>query len=157
MSGPFIIISTWEIKDGKLEELKRFQRELSRIVEEKEPQLIAFNAFLNEEGTEMTSIQVHPDAASMDFHLKVIREHLGDAMSSVADFAEPKTWSTTGRLPRVCKRVSRVVAAILSPSPFTWAGSLAPLRADEFHPPHGRNPKRLNTMGFWMNCYSRAV
>lgn len=99
MSGPFIIISTWGIKDGKLEELKRFQRELSRIVEEKEPQLIAFNAFLNEEGTEMTSIQVHPDAASMDFHLKVIREHLGDAMSSVADFAEPKNMEYYGTPP----------------------------------------------------------
>jgi hypothetical protein len=89
MSGPFIIISTFGVKDGKLEQLKRFQRELSDTIRVREPQLIAFNAFLNNEGTEMTSIQVHPDATSMDFHLKVIREHLGDAMSAVAEFVVP--------------------------------------------------------------------
>ena len=99
MSGPFIIISNWGVKEGKLEELKRFQRELSKVVEEKEPQLIAFNAFLNEEGTEMTSIQVHPDAASMDFHLKVIQEHLGEAMSAVAEFAEPRGMQYYGTPP----------------------------------------------------------
>ena len=99
MSGPFIIISTFGVKDGKLEQLKRFQRELSDIIEAREPQLITFNAFLNDEGTEMTSIQVHPDAASMDFHLKVIREHLGDAMSAVAEFVEPKSIKYYGTPP----------------------------------------------------------
>jgi hypothetical protein len=91
VSGPFILISTWGIKDGKVEELKRFQEELSELIQAKEPQLIAFNAFLNEEGTEMTSIQVHPDTASMDFHLQVLSDHLGDAMSSVAPFVEPRS------------------------------------------------------------------
>lgn len=99
MAEPFIIISTWRVKDGKLEELKRFQRELSRIVEKNEPQLIAFNAFLNEEGTEMTSIQVHPDAASMDFHLKVIKDYLGEAMSAVAEFVEPRGMEYYGTPP----------------------------------------------------------
>lgn len=66
MPAPFIILSDWEVKEGKVEELKRFQKELSAFIEAKEPQLIAFNAFLNEEGTEMTSIQVHSDAASME-------------------------------------------------------------------------------------------
>jgi hypothetical protein len=99
MSGPFILISTWGIKEGKVEELKRFQRELSEIIKEREPQLIAFNAFLNEEGTEMTSIQVHPDAESMDFHLKVLRDHVGDAMSEVADFIEPKNLEYYGTPP----------------------------------------------------------
>ena len=99
MSGPFIIISTWGIKEGRLAELKRFQNELTEIVKAKEPQLIAFNAFVNEDGTEMTSIQVHPDAASMDFHLKVLREHLGDAMSAVADFVQPKNMEYYGTPP----------------------------------------------------------
>jgi hypothetical protein len=103
VSGPFILISTWGIKDGKVEELKRFQEELSELIQAKEPQLIAFNAFLNEEGTEMTSIQVHPDAASMDFHLKVIREHLGDAMSAVAEFVVPKSIHYYGTPPESLK------------------------------------------------------
>ena len=90
MSEPFIVVSSWRIKEGKLEELRRFQRKLTEIIKAKEPQLIAFNAFLNEDRTEMTSIQVHPNAASMDFHMQVLKETLGDAMSSVADFVEPK-------------------------------------------------------------------
>jgi hypothetical protein len=99
MPAPFIIISSWEVEEGKVDELKRFHRELSKIIEEKEPQLIAFNAFLNEEGTEMTSIQVHSDAASMEFHLKILREHLGDAMSTVVDFVVPKNIAYYGTLP----------------------------------------------------------
>jgi hypothetical protein len=91
MSEPFIVISSWRVKEGKLEELKRFQRELAETIEAKEPQLIAFNAFLNEDRTKMTSIQVHPNSASMDFHMQVLRDYLGDAMSSVADFVEPES------------------------------------------------------------------
>ena len=79
------------IKEGKLEDLKRFQKEFAEVVEANEPQLIAFNAFYNEDGTEMTSIQVHPNTASIDFHLNVLRETLGDAMSAVAEFIEPKS------------------------------------------------------------------
>lgn len=99
MSEPFIVISTWRIKEGKLEDLKRFQREFAGIIEANEPQLIAFNAFYNEEGTEMTSIQVHPNSASMDFHLKVLRETLGDAMSAVAEFVEPMSLEYYGKPP----------------------------------------------------------
>ena len=99
MSEPFIFISTWRIKEGKLEDLKRFQREFAEVIKANEPQLISFNAFLNEDGTEMTSIQVHPNADSMDFHLKVLRDTLGDAMSSVADFVEPKSMEYYGMPP----------------------------------------------------------
>jgi hypothetical protein len=99
MSEPFIVISTWRIKEGKLEDLKRFQRDFAAIIEANEPQLIAFNAFYNEEGTEMTSIQVHPTPTSMDFHLKVLRETLGDAMSAVAEFVEPMSLEYYGRPP----------------------------------------------------------
>jgi hypothetical protein len=99
MSEPFIVISTWRIKEGKLEDLKRFQREFAEIIQANEPQLIAFNAFYNEEGTEMTSIQVHPNPTSMDFHLKVLKETLGDAMSAVAEFIEPMSLEYYGKPP----------------------------------------------------------
>lgn len=46
-----------------------YDKEILKIVETNEPQVIAFHGFLNEDGTEMTSIQVHPDTASMDFHM----------------------------------------------------------------------------------------
>jgi len=93
MFKPFIYMSTWKIKEGRLEDWKRFTRELVENIEAKEPQLIAFNIFLNEDETEMTSIQIHPDAASIDFHMQVLQQVLGGDMNEWverAGFLEPK-------------------------------------------------------------------
>ena len=93
MSKPLIYISTWKIKEGRLEDYKRFVKELMELVETKEPQLIAFNVFFNEDETEMTSIHVHPDAASMDFHMQVMAQVVGEDMVEWierADFLGPK-------------------------------------------------------------------
>ena len=69
MSKPLIFVSTWKIREGRLEDYKQFAKELIEHIQKKEPQLIAFNMYFNEDETEMTSIQVHPDTASMDFHM----------------------------------------------------------------------------------------
>lgn len=93
MPGPLFLVTTAKIKKGKLEDYKRFVKELLEHFEAKEPQLIAFNLFLSEDGTEMTSIQVHPNAASVDSHLQVLRQVLGEEMSEWlkrADFLEVK-------------------------------------------------------------------
>jgi hypothetical protein len=47
----------------------------------------------------MTSIQVHPDAASMDFHLQVLAKVIGEDMIEWidrADFLEPKHFEIYG-------------------------------------------------------------
>jgi quinol monooxygenase YgiN len=93
MSGPLIFVTTARIKEGKLENFKRFTKELLENVKAKEPQLISFNIFLNEDGTEMTSVQIHPDAASIDFHMKVLGQVLEEDMGEWierADFLEIK-------------------------------------------------------------------
>ena len=78
MSQPFISIATLRIKEGKLEDFRRSYREVVETVNEHEPRVIAFHGFVNEDGTEMTIIQVHPDTASMDFHMQVLRGKLGE-------------------------------------------------------------------------------
>lgn len=60
MAEPLIFISKWKVKEGKLEDLMRYYKEILKIVEANEPPLIAFHGFVNEDGTEMTSIQIHP-------------------------------------------------------------------------------------------------
>lgn len=92
MTSPLIYITTWRVKEGRLEEFKRFAGQLVELVEAKEPQLIAFNMFLDESNSEMTSIQVHPYAASMDTHMGVVGGILGEEMADWAgraDFLEP--------------------------------------------------------------------
>ncbi len=71
MSEPIVIIDSSEIRQGKLEELKTAMKELVEFVESNEPRPIVYNLYLNEGGTRMTVVQVHPDSASMEFHMKV--------------------------------------------------------------------------------------
>jgi len=93
MIKPLIFVSTWKIKKGRLEDYKKFAKEFMEHVKTRESQLIAFNVYFNEDETEMTNIQVHPDAASMDFHLQVLAKVIGEDMIEWidrADFLEPK-------------------------------------------------------------------
>jgi predicted metallo-beta-lactamase superfamily hydrolase len=79
MSGPLIYIGTYSIKGGKLEECKQRLGELVDLVETNEPRLIAFHIYLDEQGSKISVVQVHPDSDSMEFHLKVVSEHLTGA------------------------------------------------------------------------------
>lgn len=71
MSVPIVYIDSSEIRKGKLEELKAAISVLVEFVNANEPQLISYNFYLNEDGTRMTVVAVHPDSASMEFHMKV--------------------------------------------------------------------------------------
>lgn len=71
MSEPIVTVDSSEIHEGKLEELKTAMKELVEFVDANEPQPIAYNVYFNEDGTRMTVVQVHPDSASMEFHMNV--------------------------------------------------------------------------------------
>lgn len=82
MSEPIVIIDSSEISKGKLENLKVSMNELVKFVKANEPKIIAYNVYINEEGTIMTVFQVHPDSESVEFHMKVA----GPAFSKFVDF-----------------------------------------------------------------------
>ena len=79
MSGPFIYIGTTTIKPGKLDEARKHVAELVDFVETNEPRMIAFHCFLDDEGSKLTVLQVHPDSASMEFHMQVNAKHFATA------------------------------------------------------------------------------
>jgi hypothetical protein len=85
MTEPFIFIGAYTIKEGKLEGFKRYWPEFVDFVEESEPRLIAFNAYVSDDGTEVGIVQVHPDVDSMEFHMKLIREHVEHAFAEFLD------------------------------------------------------------------------
>jgi hypothetical protein len=71
MSAPIVLIDSSEVRAGKLEELKAGLRELVDFVDANEPRPLAYGMYLNEEGTRMTVVQIHPDSASVELHMKV--------------------------------------------------------------------------------------
>ena len=79
MPEPFIVILTMTIKPGKLEEARKRVAELVDFVETNEPRMIAFHAYLNQDGNALSIVQVHPDSASMEFHMQVNAKHFATA------------------------------------------------------------------------------
>jgi quinol monooxygenase YgiN len=87
VSGPVIYIDRSEVREGKLEELKTAMNELAGLVKANEPRIIAFNVYLTEDGTRMTVLHVHPDADSLEFHMKVA----GPAFPKFVEFIKLRT------------------------------------------------------------------
>jgi hypothetical protein len=74
---PFIFIAAHTVKEGKLQVVRKYVQEHVEVARHHEPRLLAFNLSVNEAGTELTNIQVHPEADSRVFHMQVLRERIG--------------------------------------------------------------------------------
>ena len=85
MSSPFIFIATNRLKPGQLESERKRVPGLVEFIETSEPRLIAFNEFVNEAGDEVTVVQIHPDAASMEAHMEIVRERVKEAYAETLD------------------------------------------------------------------------
>ena len=80
MSGPFIFIATNRLKPGASEAERRRVPGLVDFIEGGEPRLLAFNEYLNADRTEVTVVQVHPDAASMELRMDMVRERAAERL-----------------------------------------------------------------------------
>jgi quinol monooxygenase YgiN len=94
MSELVVYVDTSEIRAGKLEELKTAMKELVEFVEANEPRLIAYNVYIEEDGTRMTVVHLHPDSASLEFHMKVA----GPAFPKFVQFIKLLTIDVYGKL-----------------------------------------------------------
>jgi hypothetical protein len=88
MPEPFIFIGTHRLKEGGLEAARKMSHWLNELVESNEPRVIAFNAYVNDEGTELAVVQVHPDADSMVFHMRLLSQHITGAYEDEGPLAE---------------------------------------------------------------------
>lgn len=66
-----LYVDTSEIHDGALEELKQAVAELVDFIEANEPRLVAYNVYFSDDDTRMTVVSLHPDSASLEYHLEV--------------------------------------------------------------------------------------
>lgn len=69
MSQPIVYVDASSIREGKLEALEPAMKHLAGFVEAHVPRLMSYGFFLDEHATRMTVVAVHPDSASLEFHL----------------------------------------------------------------------------------------
>ncbi|WP_430298230.1 hypothetical protein [Sinomonas sp. B1-1] len=79
MSGPFIFISTYSVREGRFEDALAACRAVVELVQSREPNMLVFQFFADEAGQQITSVQVHSDSASMENHMGVISGHLAQS------------------------------------------------------------------------------
>ena len=81
MSLPLVYVDMSRVREGALEELKGAIGELAEFVDANVPRVLAYSVYFNDEGSEMTVVHVHPDSASLEYHLDVA----GPAFAPFAD------------------------------------------------------------------------
>jgi hypothetical protein len=71
VSDVIVYIDISEVRQGALDELKAGVQDLADFIEAKEPQLIAYNVYFSNDWTRMSVVNVHPDSASLEYHMEV--------------------------------------------------------------------------------------
>jgi hypothetical protein len=69
MAGPIVYVDRSDVTPGSLTDLQTAVSELVAFVEAREPRLIAYGFYIDDVGSAMTVVAVHPDSASLEFHL----------------------------------------------------------------------------------------
>jgi hypothetical protein len=69
MSNPIVYVDTSKIREGKFDKLKMAMKDLAAFVEANMPRILSYAFFLNDDQTQMTVVAIHPDSASLEFHL----------------------------------------------------------------------------------------
>ena len=85
MAAPLIFIATNRLKAGQLERERERVPGLVEFIEANEPRLIAFNEYLSDAGDEVTGVQVHPDTASLEAHMEIVRDRAQEAYAETLD------------------------------------------------------------------------
>lgn len=84
MQHPIIYIDRSRIRPGAAERLKQGIDDVVAFIESKEPQLLYYGFHLNEDDSRMTVVAIHPDPASVEFHMDVG----ASAFRSLAEFID---------------------------------------------------------------------
>jgi hypothetical protein len=93
MAGPFVFVATNKVRDGEVDAERRRAPEWARFIQDNEPRLLGFHEYLSPDGTEVEFVQIHPDAASFEHHMRVLADqsYAGnlEAVTSIRIYGQP--------------------------------------------------------------------
>lgn len=109
VAEPIVYIDCSEIREGKVGALKTLIAELVEFVHAHEPQLISYGMYLDESTGCMRVVAIHPDSASLEFHMKIG----GPEFRKFTELLELRTIDVYGRPSDVVLDLLREKAAML--------------------------------------------
>jgi hypothetical protein len=109
MSDAIVYVDTSDVREGALDELKAGMTELAAFVEANVPRIIAYNVYFSDDGTRMTVLHVHSDAASLENHL----ERAGPMFRRFADLVTLSSIQIYGEPSKKALELSRAKAQLL--------------------------------------------
>ena len=80
MSDPLVLVTINTINPGQLDRVKELSARFSERIEESHTGLLAFNFYLNDAETEVSNVQVHRDAASLEAYLPLAQQMIAEAL-----------------------------------------------------------------------------
>jgi quinol monooxygenase YgiN len=93
MSEPVFFISHFAIKEGAVDELRRFTAEGTERLREEKPGTVLFLSYLDEQAGRISFLHAFPDADAMDRHF----EGADERAAAAYEFIEPRGWEFYGR------------------------------------------------------------
>jgi quinol monooxygenase YgiN len=115
MTEAIVYVDTSEVREGALEELKTAIKELVAFVDANEPRIIAYSVYLSDDGTQINVVHMHPDSASLEFHMEVA----GPMFRQFADLVTLKSIVIFGRPIEKVLRQLQEKAGLLGPGTVT--------------------------------------
>jgi hypothetical protein len=70
-SEPIVYIDHSQIREDSIDELKAGIRRLVDFINAREPRLVAYGFYIDEDAAKMTVVAVHPDSASLESHMEI--------------------------------------------------------------------------------------
>lgn len=87
MSEQVVYVDRFQLREGRLDDFKRYATEVATFVEENEPRAISFNYYVDEGDNSGTAVFVFSDAEALDLHLDLVSSRFqeGYELLSAAD------------------------------------------------------------------------
>ncbi len=70
-SEPIVYIDHSRIREDSIDELRAGVQRLVDFIDAREPQLLTYGFYIDEDAARMTVVAVHPDSASLERHMEI--------------------------------------------------------------------------------------
>lgn len=123
MSEAVLFVGTYRIPAGGADAFYAQSAAMTEFIRDHEPRVIAIGHYVNEDQTEGTTIHLHPDGISFDFHMQAASRVIGQGAQTV----EVKRIEFFGK---PSDRVLEGLSDAFEVSVKTWAGGFSRITTD---------------------------